>query len=155
MDGLASALLYNRQFLEAEDTILCLFGAQAGFTIEGIAHKHFMGRCEGSLTLAPTGIEFAADDGDHGFAAEPSRILSTSLEDETATPSFRVEISTGPDDDKHFDFVVPIFLEEKGGLSVGGLAVGRRLSGEDGALEDTTRLHRVLVRVVEDHVMAR
>jgi curli biogenesis system outer membrane secretion channel CsgG len=151
MDKLASALLYNKQMTEAEDVINRLFGVNGSISV-GVVHNHAFGMCFGELTIASGSISYKPQRGDHAFSATISQVMGfVEGSIDRVIPSLTLRFRDSQNDEKKFDFLVPAYLKHNGQSG----PPSRVFFGNAEAQADTARVHRMLIRLIEDKLRKR
>jgi curli biogenesis system outer membrane secretion channel CsgG len=153
---LVGALLYNKQMIDAEEMLDRLFAVNGSVSV-GVVHNHTFGMCTGDLTITSRGIRYTPQRGDHGFVADARQIIgfdeghvgnSTNI-----LPALTIRFRDAQGKDRKFDFLVPAYLSAR---PITPLASPYDVYfGNDEALADTARVHRILIRLIEDKLGRR
>ena len=153
---LVGALLYNKQMIDAEEMLDRLFAVNGSVSV-GVVHNHTFGMCTGDLTITSRGISYTPQRGDHGFVADARQIIgfdegkvgnSTNI-----LPALTIRFRDVQGKDRKFDFLVPVYLSAR---PITPLASPYDVYfGNDEALADTARVHRILIRLIEDKLGRR
>ncbi len=156
MGRLVGALLYNKQMIDAEEMIDRLFAVNGSVSV-GVVHNHTFGMCNGDLTITSRGIAYTPQQGDHGFAARPSQIIGfdegTVGNSTNVLPALTIRFRDSQNKERKFDFVVPVYLNAK---PITPLASPYDVFfGNEEALADTARVHRMLIRLIADKLRAQ
>lgn len=151
MGKLVGALLYNKQMIDAEDMIDRLFAVNGSVSV-GVVHNHTFGMCSGDLTISSGAISYAPQRGDHGFTATASRIIGFDEgkigSSANTLPALTIRFRDVQNRERKFDFLMPAYLSAK---PITALASPYDVFfGDEEALADTARVHRMLIRLIED-----
>ena len=156
MGRLVGALLYNKQMIDAEEMIDHLFAVNGNVSV-GVVHNHSFGMCSGDLTITSRGIAYAPQRGDHGFTAAASQITGFDEgkigNSTNVLPALTIRFRDAQNKDKKFDFLVPVYLNAK---PITPLASPYDVFfGDEEAIADTARVHRMLIRLIGDKLGRR
>jgi curli biogenesis system outer membrane secretion channel CsgG len=153
---LVGALLYNKQMIDAEEMLDRLFAVNGSVSV-GVVHNHTFGMCTGDLTITSRGISYTPQRGDHGFVADPRQIIGFDEgqvgNSTNVLPALTIRLRDAQGKDRKFDFLVPVYLSAR---PITPLASPYDVYfGTEEALADTARVHRILIRLIEDKLGRR
>lgn len=159
MDKLASAFLLNGQMQEGEDMVLRLFETRGKVSI-GVLHNHLANLCAGDLIISREGLSYQVKKGDvdHAFTVKAADIIGVSQgvlkRDSVAIPSLIVEYRDAKGKEKKYDFVTPAYLknEARKQNTFGGSGIANLYTADTQGLEDTAKIHRMVMRLIQDKV---
>jgi len=148
LEKLSQSLFATRDFLEGEKTAERIVAAGNSYSTMMI-HRHGFGRCLGHLRIGPQKLAFQATTGDHVLSLDPSQIIR--FDEVSATgfgagrdvPALEVTYRDVKGDEEKFTLMAMAYAKLD----------SRRVYVEGKDLEDTTKLHRVLKRLVSSYVL--
>jgi curli biogenesis system outer membrane secretion channel CsgG len=152
MDRLVSAFLYNKNLGDAEDMIDRLF-AQSGSVNMDVIHNHTFGYCTGTLTIAYNRISYRPAKGDHQLDLRREDIYRFDEGQHMGQPPLPTIIMRFRDErgkEKKWDLLVPAYMQCQGTVMAD---INQACKGNAEDVSDTSKLHRMIIRLAQDKVL--